>query len=91
MMTESRLGQIEDPSNPITLFFLFFTPLSSPFFPSPLFLLIPLPLSGPQKLVKAVLAALNVAGRSALWIRRGSRQDYKQQVMSGKHDRPAPI
>lgn len=38
-----------------------------------------------------VLAAVEVAGRSALWIRGGCRQDYKRQVMSGKHHRPAPI
>lgn len=38
-----------------------------------------------------VPAAVEVAGCSALWIRGECRQDYKQQVMSSKHDSPASI
>lgn len=38
-----------------------------------------------------VPAAVEVAGCSALWIRGGCRQDYKQQVMSSEHVRPAPF
>lgn len=86
VMTETSPGQIEDPpiQLPSSSFYLF---ISSSFL-SPSLVLEPRFSRcwwWESRLLLKWLAA------SALWIRGGCRQDYKQQVMSSEHVRPAPI